>query len=577
MARPGRGRARWSLLPILVALGACGGAGLPDGDDIPGPDAATMSDGGTPEAAASALDSNAPDATTPDATIGVDADASTDAGVDGGPCPEPVPATPGQTLWATGAQGGIAVYASALGPAGTTAVVGVYRGPVTLGPFALSSALDGDGEYVAQAYVAELDRDGHYLFATPFENVNGPSGFYYDDIQEAYGAAFDGAGNVYVVGAFTGKIQFPGSPPGVLATNYPYVQGTSTFGPSFAYIVKLDPHGQHVWSRSFGSLAGGGNASAVVLEPDGDIVVGGVLGQSIDFAGDDAGDANDGLAFDFANGGERPFILKLSTTGEPLWARVLYSPSSGNVGGMAVDPAGNIFVAGSFEGTLGFVGGGADAGAVLSCGTDAGCPQTGFAVKVSPDGGFAWARSGPLVPDLPTILGGSAFDGIAVDGNGNASAIGWSYEYAIDLDAGTAIPLEAGVIVSSFDPAGAARWTLSAGHEGPGQDGIACDTVGDIFVAAQTGGNITFPDGYDAGGPPDAATTFVAKLRSDGTTAWGYSLPQSTIYAAFPMVDPCGTDLVVAGYGNGVGLESATDGGYAPPADASIVVARIAP
>jgi hypothetical protein len=26
-----------------------------------------------------------------------------------------------------------------------------------------------------------------------------------------------------------------------------------------------------------------------------------------------------------------------------------------------------------------------------------------------------------------------------------------------------------------------------------------------------------------------------------------------------------------------VGLESATDGGYAPPADASIVVARIAP
>jgi hypothetical protein len=36
---------------------------------------------------------------------------------------------------------------------------------------------------------------------------------------------------------------------------------------------------------------------------------------------------------------------------------------------------------------------------------------------------------------------------------------------------------------------------------------------------ARTG--IAFPDGYDAGGPADAATTFLAKLRSDGTTAGG--------------------------------------------------------
>jgi hypothetical protein len=245
---------------------------------------------------------------------------------------------------------------------------------------------------------------------------------------------------------------------------------------------------------------------------------------------------------------------------------------------MAVDQAGNLYVAGSFGGALGFLGTGEDAGVVASCDAASGCTQTGYAMKIVPDGGLAWAQVGEKISYTATTFGGSAFNGIAVDGLGNATAVGWFYDTVVNVDAGTTTSVASNVVISSFDSTGAPRWTVTTGHGALGQDGIACDAFGDLFVAAWTWDNVTLPDGVDAGGTPDGGTELLAKLHSDGTTAWARTFPGAKVTSLAPMVNACGTDLVVTGNLSGpLTLDSVHDGGTFALGDAGILITRVAP
>ena len=58
-------------------------------------------------------------------------------------------------------------------------------------------------------------------------------------VQEAYGIATDGTGNVVVTGKFQGNVDFGG---GALTSE----------GGSDIFVAKFDAYGNHLWSQRFG-------------------------------------------------------------------------------------------------------------------------------------------------------------------------------------------------------------------------------------------------------------------------------------------------------------------------------------
>ena len=176
--------------------------------------------------------------------------------------------------------GGIAVDGS-----GSVYVTGNFVGQADFGPFTLTSAGNSD------AFVAKLDANGNFVWAnragtaakdsgngvavdasgnvlaartTAIVYSNGSYTINGMEIQKyspaganvwtkqinsygmcAGGVATDAAGNVYVIGGFTGKVDFNPDPK---KTNY--ATGSSTVG-SNAYVLKLTAAGSFAWVSPF--------------------------------------------------------------------------------------------------------------------------------------------------------------------------------------------------------------------------------------------------------------------------------------------------------------------------------------
>ncbi len=104
---------------------------------------------------------------------------------------------------------------------------GSFTGTLSLGGVSLTSAADSD------IFVVKFSSDGTALWARSFGDPSGTGGV--DHVQ------VDSNGDVLATGTFFGaSISFGGD---VLQSS----------GERFSYVVKLDPDGNHIWSRSFGS------------------------------------------------------------------------------------------------------------------------------------------------------------------------------------------------------------------------------------------------------------------------------------------------------------------------------------
>ncbi|MCH8147677.1 MAG: SBBP repeat-containing protein [Planctomycetes bacterium] len=340
----------------------------------------------------------------------------------------------GNVLWARSAGGtgsdvgeGIAIDAD-----GNSYVTGFYESTATYGPFALTSAGARD------IFVAKYDGSGNVLWAT---SAGGTS------IDIGNSIAVDAAGNSYVTGDFF---------------------GTATFGPftltslgSFdIFVVKYDTNGTVVWAQSAGGTgifdmgkgiavdsAGNGYVTGrfentatfgpftVTSDGDGDIFLakydtdGNVIW--VRSAGGTLNDMGDGIGIDavgniyvtglirstaamfdlFTLTGDADydlFLVKYDTNGTVLLAQSARIDPRFLTVTMAVDPAGNSYIAGNSEGTATF--------GPFSVGSVGGGDI--FVAKYDSAGGVLWAQS----------AGGSSLDvgtGIGVDGVGNSYVTGF--------------------------------------------------------------------------------------------------------------------------------------------------------
>src|SRR5262249_57060160 len=104
--------------------------------------------------------------------------------------------------------------------------------------------------------VAKYSASGAYLWGRGINPIGSAA---------AWAVTVDSAGNVIVVGRFTGTADFGG---GSVTTNPNYV--------SDAFVVKYAPDGSYLWLRQFGQIYQD-SAYSVAADPSGNVIFPGII------------------------------------------------------------------------------------------------------------------------------------------------------------------------------------------------------------------------------------------------------------------------------------------------------------
>jgi len=374
--------------------------------------------------------------------------------------------------------------------------------------------VENQGQWADQELFAEIDPVAGQMSATDFQQelVIDPDlawstylGGGSDD--HGNGIAVDGSGNVLVTG-YTASSWISGG------------YDTNFWGDSDAFVAKLSPSGEHLWSTYLGG-SDEESGYGIAVDGWGNVLVTGWTG-SYDWA-------SGGFDTSFNEEGDA-FVVKLSPSGEHLWSTYL-GGSDGDYGyGIAVDGSGNVLVTG-WTNSVGWTSGGFDT-------SYNGGDQWGgdaFVAKLSPSGAHLWS----------SYLGGGGDDlgrGIAADGSGNVVVTGWTNSvgwtsggYDTSLDGWDAF------VVKLSDSGGHLWSTYVGGSGGDDGQGIAVDGSGNVLVTGRTGSSGWTSGGFDTSynGGGDA---FVAKLSDSGGHLW-------STYVGGSSYDK-GDGIAVDGWGN---------------------------
>ncbi len=363
---------------LVFACGSSDG-GAPDAGGGPAAcEGAACTDGGGSE-------SSKPDGSSTDGPIG---DAPRDApGSDGGACRlgEGGAEDGGALQWGSnfGATGHSTPTATALDPSTDDVVVtGSFFGSIDFGGGLLMSQAPGDGSG-SDVFVTKLDKNGAYQWGKTFGDGK---------IASATTVTVKATSHHVVVGGgfFSGSTLDFGCGP-LTAT-----------GDVDLFLVDFDALGNCVWSKKFGVAGEVQNLLSIAADPAGNVVVGGIARGGVTFGG---------------VGLTGYFVAKFTAAGVHTWSKAVAASSTTSSPTHAVDPEGNVFLAGSFVGSADFGGG------II---TTAGGRTEAFLAKYDASGAYKWVKHYAAVPTVGTSNAGSAVSNgaLGIDGCGNAFIAG---------------------------------------------------------------------------------------------------------------------------------------------------------
>jgi hypothetical protein len=209
-----------------------------------------------------------------------------------------------------------------------------------------------------------------------------------------------------------------------------------------------------------------------------------------------------------SSGGTDIFFARYNSTGTLLWVRKYGGSQADTVSKLVLDSAGNIFMAGSINGTA-FIGGTNLVGTLQ---------WDGFIAKHDPDGNFLWARR----------VGGSSSDiatSMATDNTGNAYLTG-SFGGIANFGGIALTNLnQTNFFLAKFDAAGNALWARATTGTNSQGNGVTVDAADNVLVTGFIGGSANFGsgpinntnnfiNGFGNG------TVFLAKYDMGGALQW---------------------------------------------------------
>ncbi|KYG05558.1 PE-PGRS family protein, partial [Sorangium cellulosum] len=245
------------------------------------------------------------------------------AGGEGGEGGGEPPEFLGDALWgaSAGEERGERVEAIAADQGENVVLVGGFQTAINFG---------GDADRLVSAgqhdiFVVKLDPAGGHVWSKRFGDASD---------QYAIAAATDSSGNIVIAGEFTGTLNFGADPSTALVSA----------GERDIFVAKLDPDGNHLFSKRFGDALDQ-YASAVAVTAEDDIVVLGVADGAINFSEDPGAELT-------GTGSDAAVVAKLDAAGGHLWSKRFGSLESWQRLASLATSGSALYVAGAFGGRL---------------------------------------------------------------------------------------------------------------------------------------------------------------------------------------------------------------------------------
>lgn len=416
----------------------------------------------------------------------------------------------GELVWAVriGGLGGSTAWALqiALDDAGSSYVLGYFRGTVDFDPGPGTFELSGEG-----GFVVKLDPTGAFAWAAGIGHE--ASTLYVRSL------AVDGAGNVFVAGEFWETIDLdPG--PGTFLVSNPTTSEDS-------FLLKLDPQGLFEW----GGVIGGPNwydyVFSLSADAAGNLYAAGLFGDTADF------DPGPGVYELTSPGGDEGFLLKLAGDGTMLWAHGVGGEFS-SANAVTVDDDGHLYSCGACptcaDGPVDF-----DPGPGVY---EVGGGDT-FILKLDPAGGVEWAVSSSVhcADGALAVAGDHAlYDAGTFHGSGNFATNGGWYTLS------TVGPVNS--FIRKLDPTGTLVWVAHFVTPGTPSSTMArvvtLGPAGTLYTAGSFAGTMDADPGpgeveLESAGerdivlvkltPDQPGAVFADGVETEDVTAWSFSLP----------------------------------------------------
>jgi hypothetical protein len=286
---------------------------------------------------------------------------------------------------------------------GNIYITGYFQGTADFDPGAGTYYLSTYTVGISDVFILKLDLSGDFVWA---KNIGGP----YQNC-DANSITVDLSGNVYTTGSFTGTTDFD---PGAGTYNL------LSHGKKNIFISKLNASGDFVWAKAMGS-----NdidlGKTIATDDSGNVYTQGYFVGTVDF---DPGPSTYTLSTGILAFNDN-FILKLDSSGNFIWAKQFGTDNFDELATFFVDRSGDVYITGSFIGTVDF-----DPGAGAYFMTDSGDYDL-FILKLNSSGNFQWAKR----------IGGALYEegsAITMDAPGNIYIAG-SFGGTDDFDPGVGI------------------------------------------------------------------------------------------------------------------------------------------
>ncbi len=350
------------------------------------------------------------------------------------------------------------------------------------------------------AYVAKYAPDNSLVWARRMggDVVRTPNpGATPSAVDVGRSVALDAAGNVYVAGEFEGTAEF-----GLVTL--------TSAGKADGFVTKIDPNGTILWASRWG------NENTQTVGGVGVDAAGNAYATSFDWGPNNTTSAT-GLD-----------VVKFSPTGATAWTRWFNTQVGSSSSDLAVDAAGNVFVASYFRGLMDF-----DPGPKSKL-IASGPSYSGFALKLTSAGALDWVA--PFVGQSGNPTHGSSMaQSITLDGDGNV-IVGGNYNGPVDFNPGngtTTLPVAGGAFIAKLTSRGGLTWAKAVEKAGTGGsttvfvNGLETDAAGNVyatgtFSGSNGGGTVDFDPGAGTATRTTAGGNdiYVLKLTTAGNFGW---------------------------------------------------------
>lgn len=299
-----------------------------------------------------------------------------------------------------------------------------------------------------------------------------------------------------------------------------------------AFIIKLDKNAQFIWAKQFGGPGDTGpQAGSLEIDINNNVIIAGSFNNTVDF------DPGPGIYNLSSAAHFQAFIVKLSSNGELIWVKQFGNSSVSNFGSsirdLKSDALGNIYVTGSFSGTVDFD---PDNG-VYNATSSGGSLTNGFICKLSAGCNFVWIKTiGQVAPS--TYNGYITPMGIDIDKMNNILICGY-FIGNFDFDPGPAVQNEYKNPGESFilklDPLGNLIWvkTIGSGTEPDTANDVMADAQNNVCLIGSFGTSVDFDPGPGVHiiNSPHYGAEAVVMLKPDGSFSF-VALVQSIYYGS---------------------------------------------